>query len=238
MGQRFHSEDEGYGLVIKLLIFTALLWIGFEGYKSWQAKKEAENKAQQTQLRRVDSLEPGARGLENAAPYAPPSHSQRQTAVPSGSVYRCGNSYSNVPCSGGAQAVSVIPPVSYSGNSARKEIYLCKDYSDNLTWESVPCSLNGRFMDRMASVPADASWDQQVAIARQQRDKAYAIAAEQVVPVMQASTATGKPAECKYLEEYVNQLDAEGRVGGSGAKMDRIREARRNSRDRQFRIGC
>lgn len=236
MGQRFHSEDEGYGLVIKLLIFTALLWIGFEGFKSWQAKKEAESQAQQSQLRRSDS---GAKSPVGAAPHTPPSFpsSAPQAAVPSGSVYRCGNSYSNVPCSG-AKAVNVAPPVYYSNNSARKEIYLCKDYSDNLTWESVPCSVNGRFMDRVASVPADVSWDQQVAIARQQRDRAHAIAAEQVVPVMQASTGTDKPAECKYLDDYVNQLDAEGRAGGSSWKMDRIREARRNSRDRQFRIGC
>lgn len=235
MGQRSYSEDDGYGLVIKLLIFTALLWIAFEGFKIWQAKKDAEIQAQQSQVRRANS---GSEVLNTAPPIPrslPPS--KPQAAVPSDGVYRCGNAYSNVPCPG-AKAVNVAPPVSYSGNSARKEIYLCKDYSGNLTWENVPCSLNGRFMDRVASVPADIPWDQQVAIAHQQRSKAQAIAAEQVVPVMQASTGTGKPAECKYLDDYVNQLDAEGRAGGSSRKMDRIREARKNSRDRQFRIGC
>lgn len=126
-----------------------------------------------------------------------------------------------------------------SGGPSSREIYLCKDVHGNLTWESVSCSVNGRFIDRIARVPTNVSWDEQVAIARQQRDRAHAIATEQVVPVATRSTGSKSNAgECQALEERVNWLDSLGRIGGGGYTMDWIRDERRKARDRQFRIGC
>lgn len=153
-----------------------------------------------------------------------------------GQIYRCGNTYSNAPCKGGQQvAQQSSRPVD---RSETKEIYLCKDFQDRLTWESVPCSANGRFMDRIARVPAHVSWEEQVAIARQQRDKAHAIAAEQVVSVA-SRTASSTPSECQMLEHQIRVLDAECRVNACGMKkLDDVRAARKEARDRQFRIGC
>lgn len=150
----------------------------------------------------------------------------------SGQIYRCGTTYSNSPCDGGQQiAQQSSRPVD---RSATREIYLCKDFQDRLTWESVPCSANGRFMDRIARVPAHVSWDEQVAIARQQRDKANAIAAEQVVPVPTRSNSA-EPSACRFLEERIKALDAECRVNACGMdQLDRVRFAR----DQQFRIRC
>ncbi|MBL5976283.1 hypothetical protein JAO85_03270 [Comamonas sp. NyZ500] len=155
-------------------------------------------------------------------------------------IYRCGNTYTNSPCEGGKQiAQQITRPSERSDRPATREIYLCKDISDRLTWESVPCSANGRFMDRIARVPTNVSWAEQVAIAREQRNRAYENAAEQVVPV--ATRPTGgkaNAAECQALDERVNWLDGLGRIGGGGHTMDWIREERRKARDRQFRIGC
>lgn len=153
-----------------------------------------------------------------------------------GQIYRCGNTYSNAPCEGGQQiAQQGIRPVD---RSETKEIYLCKDFQDRLTWESVPCSANGRFMDRIARVPAHVSWEEQVAIARQQRDRAHAIATEQVVPVASRS-ASSTLSECQMLEHQIRVLDAECRVNACGMKkLDDVRAARKEARDRQFRIGC
>lgn len=153
-----------------------------------------------------------------------------------GQIYRCGNTYSNVPCEGGQQiAQQSSRPVD---RSETKEIYLCKDFQDRLTWESVPCSANGRFMDRIARVPAHVSWEEQVAIARQQRDKAHAIATEQVVPVASRSVSS-TPSECQMIDQHIRALDAECRVNACGMKrLDDIRAARKEARDRQFRIGC
>jgi hypothetical protein len=158
---------------------------------------------------------------------------EKPRADATGQIYRCGNTYSNTPCEGGKQ---IAQP---SGGPSSREIYLCKDFQSNLTWESLPCSTNGRFMDRIARVPTNVSWEEQVAIARQQRDRAQAIASEQVVPVAtrptRVNTNTG---ECQALDERVNWLDSLGRIGGGGYTMDWIREERRKARDRQFRIGC
>ena len=160
----------------------------------------------------------------------------RPRSESTGQIYRCGNTYSNSPCDGGKQlAQKSSPPVD---RSETKEIYLCKDFQDRLTWESVPCSANGRFMDRIARVPAHVSWDEQVSIARQQRDKAHAIAAEQVVPVASRSLSS-TPSECQMLEHQIRVLDAECRVNACGMrKLDDVRAARKEARDRQFRIGC
>lgn len=239
MGQRFQTGDEGYGLVIKLLIFTGLLWIGFEGYQSWQLRKEAQAQALKNQARQVDRSAPSAREPVNTAPYIGQTLPQApQPSAHGGKVYRCGNSYSNTPCAD-AQAVDLASPVSYGSNSARKEIYLCKDYSGNLAWESVPCSANGRFMERIASVPANASWDQQVAIARAQRDKAQAIAAEQIVPVAPRPSMNARSSECQSLEWLIRRLDERCRASSCGMReLDEVREQRKNARDRQFRINC
>lgn len=239
MGQRFQSSDEGYGLVIKLLFFTGLLWIGFEGYKSWQLRKEAQVQALQNQALQVERSVPGAREPVKPAPHVAPTLPQApQASAHSGKVYRCGNSYSSTPCAG-AQALDLAPPVSYGGSSVRKEIYLCKDYSGNLAWESVPCSANGRFMERIASVPANASWEQQVAIARTQRDKAHAIAAEQIVPVAPRPSMNARSSECQSLEWLIRRLDERCRANScSMRELDEVREQRKNARDRQFRINC
>ncbi|WP_155293162.1 hypothetical protein [Comamonas testosteroni] len=162
---------------------------------------------------------------------------ERPSSESAGQIYRCGNTYSNTPCEGGR---SIAQQSSLSvGASTTKEIYLCKDFHGNLTWESAACSANGRFIERITRVPANISWNEQVAIARQQRNRAHANAAEQVVPV--ATRPTGgkaNAAECQALDERVNWLDNLGRIGGGGYTMDWIREERRKARDRQFRIGC
>lgn len=157
-------------------------------------------------------------------------------AESTGQIYRCGNTYSSTPCEGGRRiSQQDSQPVN---RSLTKEIYLCKDFQGDLTWESVPCSANGRFMDRIARVPVDASWEEQVAIARRQRDKALAIAAEQVVPVARRSTASA-PSECQMLDQRIRALDAECRVNACGMdKLDSVRFARKEAQDRKFRIGC
>lgn len=173
--------------------------------------------------------EPTVAAPKATAPEAPRAQSP-------GQIFRCGNTYSNAPCEGGQQIVQQSSsPVD---RSETKEVYLCKDFQDRLTWESVPCSANGRFMDRIARVPAHVSWEEQVAIARQQRDKAHAIAAEQVVPVASRS-ASSTPSECQMLEQQIRVLDAECRVNACGMKkLDDVRAARKEARDRQFRISC
>ena len=219
----------------KLLITLAVLLMCAVAYryqaeiKLW-VQKSAERPAQRAQA----PVLPAPAMVPAPAPAVP----QNPHPETSGQIYRCGNTYSHEPCDN-ARQIS-IPTNASRDMSAAKEIYLCKDIYDRLTWESTPCSANGKFMDRIARVPANIPWEEQVAIARQQRDRAHAIAAEQVVAVASrpSSAPRANAGECQALDERVNSLDSLGRIGGGGYTMDWIREQRRLARDRQFRIGC
>ncbi|MBS3018379.1 hypothetical protein DJFAAGMI_01111 [Comamonas sp. PE63] len=215
----------------KLILTIALLLVGALAYRY------------QAEILRFFQRPPAAASQRSAVRQPEPTVVAPRVLAPetprlesTGQIYRCGNTYSNSPCDGGKQlAQQSSRPVD---RSETKEIYLCKDFQDRLTWESVPCSANGRFMDRIARVPAHVSWEEQMAIARQQRDKAYAIAAEQVVPVTSRSISS-TPNECQMLEQHIRALDAECRVNACGMKrLDDIRATRKEARDRQFRIGC
>lgn len=163
---------------------------------------------------------------------------ERPRVESSGQIYRCGNTYSSAPCEN-SRSIEVQNS-RRPDMTATKEIYLCKDIYDQMTWESVPCSANGRFMDRIARVPANIPWGEQVAIARQQRDRAHAIAAEQVVQVAPRSTSSAsKPGACGAYEERIRWLDAECRANSCDMrKLDWVRDERRKARDAQFRLGC
>ena len=230
----FRSSGNELSFVTKLVITLVLLLIAVFGYSSYRSEIDRFFNGPPV----VPSLPPQ---VHQPAPVviAPRVVSPAPTprAEPDGQIYRCGNTYSSTPCEGGRK---LEPQVSRPLDmSVMREIYLCKDIYDRLTWESVPCSANGRYMDRIARVPANVPWDEQVAIARQQRDKAHAIAAEQLVPVASRSAGVKANAgECQALDERVNWLDSLGRIGGGGYTMDWIREERRKARDRQFRIGC
>lgn len=212
-------------LTIALLLMGALVYT----YQTEILRFFQGSSAAVPQRPAVRQSEPTVAAPRVLAPETPRSES-------TGQIYRCGNTYSNSPCDGGQLlAQQSSRPVD---RSETKEIYLCKDFQNRLTWESVPCSANGRFMDRIARVPAHVSWEEQVAIARQQRDKAHAIAAEQVVPVASRSISS-TPYECQMLEHQIRVLDAECRVNACGMKkLDDVRAARKEARDRQFRIGC
>lgn len=227
----FTSGRSEMSFLGKFILTIAVLLVGALAYRY------------QTEIVRFLKKPPAAGPQRTAIQSPEPAVIAPKAVIPDGSVtpsagqiYRCGNTYSNSPCDGGQQlAQQSSRPVD---RNATREIYLCKDFQDRLTWESVPCSVNGRFMDRIVTVPAHVSWDEQVAIARQQRDKAHAIAAEQVVPVASRSVSS-TPSECQMLEQHIRALDAECRVNACGMKkLDDIRAARKEARGRQFRIGC
>lgn len=217
-----------------LTIFVALICvIAYRGVKDRLSRPEP--------VREVVGQRQGA---PSAAPASPAGRSAEPPVVRApanqGQVYRCGNAYSGQPCEGGKPVIVSNPVASTGGASGMREIYLCKDFQGRFFWESTACSLNGRFMERIASVPAGLSWDQQVAIAMAQRDKAHAIAAEQIVPVApRASMQKPSAGECQVLEAVVQRADQECRVKSCNMReLDWVRDQRREARDRQFRLGC
>lgn len=233
----FSSARNEMGFMGKLIVTAIVLFIGVIAYRYHfeiiRFIKGFPPTAIHQQAPQPSVLKP----TEPATAVAPkPATSDFPKPEASGQIYRCGNTYSNSPCEGGRQIAQQSTP--RVDTPTTREIYLCKDIHDRLTWESVPCSVNGRFIDRIARVPANIPWESQVALARQQRDKAYAIAAEQVVPVA-TRPSSSVPGECRILEERIRVLDAECRVKACGMdQLDYVRAERKKTRDRQFRIGC
>ena len=55
---------------------------------------------------------------------------------------------------------------------ATRTVYLCKAYSGGTFWSSAHCQTHSAWVDRMATVPAHLSWDQQLDLANTQRKEA------------------------------------------------------------------
>ena len=235
--RRHYSSDGGWGLWLWLVIAAALVWIGFEAFSSWQSRHISPAQIAPSAATRQSPAQPS---LTQSAQEHSGSALPAPSKAPSAQVYRCGNAYSDQPCTG-AKLVSTAPSYSDSTGPQTKEIYLCESTSGNRYWQSEHCSVSNQSTLRIARVPSNISWDAQVATARQQRDKAEAIASEQIVASAvrtQQQTSPSNTGECQALEARVNWLDALGRAGGSGYTMDWIRAERKIARDRQFRLKC
>lgn len=233
--RRQYANDSGWRLWLWLVVAAAIIWIGFEAFASWQVRHAVP--APPAANRQLPPQSPDLQASQEPSHSAPAATSK---AAASGQVYRCGNVYSDQPCAG-AKLVSSAPSYSDSTGPQTREIYLCESTSGNRYWQSEHCSASNQSTLRIARVPSNISWDAQVATARQQRDKAEAIASEQIVASAvrtQQLTSPSNTSECQALEARVNWLDALGRAGGSGYTMDWIRAERKIARDRQFRLKC
>lgn len=152
-------------------------------------------------------------------------------------VFRCGNTYTNEPCKGGKE-VDVSPTIADPRGAKNQEIYLCRSNQSNFYWSSRTCASQGWMVERIALVPRDAAWDDKVAIARGQRDRAHANTVEQTRNYGSAAPVVSGQAECQMLEERIKWLDTQCRSACGMQKLDWVRNERREARDKQFRLRC
>ena len=158
-------------------------------------------------------------------------------------TYRCGNTYSDSPCKGG-RVVDTTPPIvnHSSANRSTSTVYLCKGSSGGSFWTSQHCREHGATIDRMETVPANLSWETQLAMAKAQRDNAAALQQQpEQSSQMQGVAGGGQPdkrTDCGWLEARIKQLDSMARAGGTPQHLDWIAARRKEARDRQFRIRC
>lgn len=155
-------------------------------------------------------------------------------------IYRCGNTYGSEPCSGGRQ-VNIAPSVSVldSGES-NATVYLCQSHGGGKFWSKQHCHSQNALVDRTESVPANMSWENQLAMAKNQRNEAQALTQPSRVYAQNSSNAAtaAKNSQCSFYSERVKQLDDIGRRGGGHYTMEWLREERRKVRDEQFRNRC
>ncbi|MCD2514574.1 hypothetical protein [Comamonas endophytica] len=154
-------------------------------------------------------------------------------------VYRCGSSYSHAPCKGG-QVIDTAPVMSDPRGPVTKEIYLCSAAAGSSYWSSAHCAERGWRIERIERVPANMSWEEQVAAARQARESASQALAAPVQRAPQVSAPASPPAkvQCRTLDERVEMLYSMGRAGSRYYDLNWVRHERKKARDQQYRLRC
>lgn len=131
------------------------------------------------------------------------------------------------------------PPTTHP-QSAFATVYLCQSYGGGKFWSSAHCQQSNALIDRMETVPSNLPFDQQVALASQQRDTALALSSPP--PVRQTAPAWAPPsnpkATCDALEAEIQHLDSMARAPQSARTQDWITGERKRARDAQFRLRC
>lgn len=133
------------------------------------------------------------------------------------------------------------PPRIVREQSFVSTIYLCQSYGGGKFWSSAHCQQNNALIDRMETVPSNMPFEQQVALAQQQADKAAALSApppvRQQAPAPQFAQPSRK-AQCDALDTEVRRWDAMARAPQSAQMQDWITGQRKTARDTQFRLRC
>lgn len=154
-------------------------------------------------------------------------------------VYRCGNTYSSVPCAG-AKEVDTSPTLSWDqAKGGTETLYLCQAYGGGQFWTRQHCRQRDALVERMESVPSGMPFEQQVELGRQRLAQSRArTEAPALTSGGQATQPAARAGRCSYLDDRVRQLDAMARAGGHAGYMDWIADERKKTRDEQFRLRC
>lgn len=154
-------------------------------------------------------------------------------------VYRCGNTYSNVPCPG-AKNVDTSPTLSWGqAKGGTETLYLCQAYGGGQFWTRQHCRQRDALVERIESVPSGMPFEQQVELGRQRLAQSRP-ETEAPSPISQGqpTPAAARAGRCSYLDDRVRQLDAMARAGGHAGYMDWLANERKKTRDAQFRLRC
>lgn len=126
-----------------------------------------------------------------------------------------------------------------ASGSRVKTLYHCKAYSGGTFWVGTHCNQHKALVDRTVSVPAHLPFDQQVQIAESQRRAATQLhSSSTTTTVINNVVVSDKKDECLSLTRHIEQLDAWARQPLSAQQQDRIRDQRKQARDRQFALRC
>lgn len=124
---------------------------------------------------------------------------------------------------------------SLDGSGRSITLYLCKGVGT--FWSREHCQHRGTVVQRLYTVPAHLSLEQQVNFARQRQNDLSA--PSDSAPVIATATASNdKAQQCGALNQYIAQLDAYARQPLFPAEQDRVRQDRQAARDQQFRLSC
>ena len=247
----FRPPEPGkLGTVLSVAAAIAVLVAFYVGYGWWDARRVVASRSDGAQPFSVQ-LPTAARTV--AAPgSAPAPPTQRTSVAPvvpsrmaSPGMHKCVVQgqvlYTDDHCPPGAEA-STVAHASAPSRPSTITLYLCKATDGGLFWTRQHCHQRSALVDRTVTVPADRSFDEQVAWARARRAELAVPVTSNPAPVFQEQRDTraawNKASRCKYLNERVAVLDSEARQPLSALRQDRIRVEKKEARDEQFRLRC
>lgn len=232
----FTPPDGGPSILFILLLVVASVFVLFKGYE-WLLERQANQ--------RQKAMAPKA-ALNPQLPIVAPQPKQLEQAS---AWTRCEVAgrvvYSDTGCPDVRQGSSApsslnfqVPRAPTQAALAVTTLYHCKAYAGGTFWANSHCNQHKALVDRMVGVPSTLPFDQQVALAENNRSAATALASNTVAGFSSPTVASTKKAECKALDEQVARWDAMARQPQSAQTQDWIRGQRKKARDRQFALRC
>ncbi len=116
--------------------------------------------------------------------------------------------------------------------------FLCKSYGGGTFWSGVHCSAYNALIERIVSVPDGMPFDQQVALADQDRAAAAALVQPPPPVVVEGTPVPNHQARCRSPDAQIRQWDTMAREPQTAQMQDWITVQRRKVRDRQLRLRC
>lgn len=238
-------EPGKLGTVLSVAAAIAVLVAFYVGYGWWDVRRAAES--------RSDGAQPFSVQLPTAAPIvtgpgpAPAAQSRHAAPVsppqtPSEGMHKCVVQgrvlYTDDPCPPGSSASTLahVPAPSHPNTTT---LYRCKAVDGGLFWTRQHCHQRHALIERTVTVPADRSFDAQVAWARARSAAPTAPRpSPPVAKVERRGAAQDRTSLCKALDERVAWLDAYARQPLSASQQDWVRSERKATRDEQFRLHC
>lgn len=134
----------------------------------------------------------------------------------------------------------ILVGCSLSMSAQAGTIYLCKAYSGGFFWASKHCNQHSALIERIANVPDSLPFDQQVALASQQRDAAAQANRTHTTTSQNITnqSSLNRQTECEALNAKIKNYDSMARQPQSGQMQDWIAAQRKAARDRQFQLRC
>jgi hypothetical protein len=240
-------EPGKLGTVLSVAAAIAVLAAFYGGYGWWDARQAAASRPDGAKPFSVQL--PTASRIVAAPGYAPAPPTQRIHAAPvappqmaSEGMHKCvvhGRVlYTDDPCPAGSNA-STVARAPAPLRPSTITLYLCKATNGGLFWTRQHCYQRSALVERTVTVPADRSFDEQVAWARERR---ATLAAPRPLPpaarIERHEVAQDRTLVCKALNDRVSWLDAYARQPLSAWQQDWARSERKNARDEQFRLRC
>lgn len=149
--------------------------------------------------------------------------------------------------SAGLALAVLLGGVLWSAQVSADTLYRCRAYSGGQFWSRQHCQQHQALVERMASVPPDLKFEQQVKIAEQGDAAQNSRRARPVtVDVTESAAAAQRRAKavakrqvrCERLERDIGTQDSRARAGGTARQQQRIADKKQRLQQESTELGC